>query len=46
MLVRNMVLRPALEGTTTEEDKKWEERRIMLELLHDETDLDYYSESD
>ena len=45
-LVRDLVPRPVLEGTTPEEDKKQEERRIMLELLHDETDLDYYSESD
>ena len=50
-LVRNLVPDPAPEKTTNtkqnkKEDKTEEDRRIMLELLYEENDLDYYSDSD
>ena len=50
-LVRNLVPAPAPEKiANTKPSKKKvkteEERRKMLELLDEENDLDYYSESD
>ena len=50
-LVRNLVPDLAPEKTTNpkqnkKEDKTEEERRIMLELLDEENNLDCYSESD
>ena len=50
-LVRNLVPDPTQEKTANtkqseKEDKTEEERGIMLELLAEENDLDYYLESD
>ena len=49
ILARGLLPRPAPENITSnsrQEDKKNEERRTMLELLDEEINLDYCSESD
>ena len=43
--VRNMVPDPALEKTLNTKQNE-EDRRTMLELLDEENDLDYYTDSE